>query len=161
MNTARSVDGYGIGLVTTWILVAHRSGAKLFESRGRGWAGVRKLSTVLEISHPTGRLKPRELMADRPGRAFSSSNLERHSHGSPQEPRDRVASDFARRLCAMIESGRVHGRFDRLVLVAGPSMLGKLRESLSRPTAEILVASVAKDLPLAGEEDLLSHLPQL
>ena len=55
-------------MTTTWILVAHRGGGRLFENSGPG-TGLRLIQT---IDHPQGRLKSGEINSDKPGRAFDS-----------------------------------------------------------------------------------------
>ena len=154
MSPTQRNNVYDLGLRTTWILVAHRAGAKLFESRGRG----RSVETVIEVDNPSGRLKVSEQVSDRPGRTFSSAGSERHAYSPDEGFLEHKTLGFARELCALIEKGRVTNRFDDLVLVAGPDLLGKLRECLSRSATEQLVATLPKDLPMLDERGLREHL---
>ena len=48
-------------MTTTWILIAHRGGARLFEHTGRS-AGLKLLQ---DIPHPEGRLKNQDINADK------------------------------------------------------------------------------------------------
>ena len=48
--------------------------------------------------------------------------------------------------------------FDRLVLVAPPTMLGYLRKSLGSDVTAKLIAEVDKDLTKVPNEDLATHL---
>jgi hypothetical protein len=54
---------------TTWILVAHRGGARLFESPGPG----KGLQLVEDIPHPEGRLKSGESTPTNPGAHLTRS----------------------------------------------------------------------------------------
>ena len=67
---------------TTWIAVAHRGGARLFASNGRG----KGLNLVQDIPHPEGRHKNKDIGADKPGRSLDSSGR-RHAFTNEQEPK--------------------------------------------------------------------------
>jgi protein required for attachment to host cells len=69
-------------------------------------------------------------------------------------------AQFARDVAQRIDKDRIHRKFDKVVLVAAPRMLGLLRRSLSTPTAALLVGEVPKDLVQQGPEAVLSALPQ-
>ena len=58
---------------TTWILVAHRSGAQLFERQGR-----KDLNLLQDIPHTERQLTDSELYTDKPGRAFDRAGKGRH-----------------------------------------------------------------------------------
>ena len=80
--------------MTTWILVAHRAGARLFENKGPG----KGLSLVENIDHPEGRLKDHDINADRPGRAFDNLGAGRHGMGKEVSPTQHVSQQFAKSL---------------------------------------------------------------
>jgi protein required for attachment to host cells len=141
-------------MTTTWILVAHRSGARLFENLGPG-----KGLTLLEtIDHPEGRLRSGEINSDKPGRAFDSFGGARHSMSKEHDPTEQVAMQFARRLAELLDKGRTRNQYTRLVLVADPRFLGDLRAALPPPTAALVSATVDKDLASASVHDLPGHL---
>jgi len=141
----------------TWVLVAHRGGARLFENGGRG----KGLALVQELPHPEGRLKSGEINSDRPGRSYSNSSggggMARHGFGR-DDATVAVAAQFARELAGVLDRGRTDRRFDQLVLVADPSFLGSLRASLSAPTAAAISATLDKDLGQVPEHELPKHL---
>jgi protein required for attachment to host cells len=93
--------------------------------------------------HPEGRLKNRDIDADKPGRAFDSHGQGRHALERERMPTEQLAG--------MLDEGRVRERYDQLVLVAEPRFLGWLRDALSPETTQRVVASLDKDL---GEVDL-------
>jgi protein required for attachment to host cells len=142
---------------TTWILVAHRAGAILFQSHGPGVP----LARIAQIQNPRGRLKAGEVDADRPGRAFDRHGGGRHTHSREESAPDRIESAFALQLAERLEHGRVESAFDRLVLIAPPKMLGKLREALSEPLRGLLVTSLAKDLAHSDGEQVRAHVREL
>lgn len=139
---------------TTWILVAHRSGARLFENFGPG----KGLKLLEDLPHPEGRLKNSEIDSDRPGRAFDNFGGARHSMSTERAPIERVAQRFAKELSEKLVKGRVQNRYKKLVLVAEPRFLGELRNSLDSPTTALVSATLAKDLGGIMTQDLPQHL---
>lgn len=126
----------------TWILLAHRAGARVLEHLGPG----KGLQPVEEIPHPAGRLKNQDFDADKPGRAFDSHGTGRHAMEREHSPVEQAAMAFARQLADHLDRARATGRYERLVLVAEPRFLGWLREALRPETAQRVIASVDKDL---------------
>ncbi len=139
---------------TTWILIAHRGGARLFAHEGPG----RALRLIEDIAHPEGRLQNQELDADEGGRAYDRFGGQRHTMSTEEEPTEHVARRFAGELAEKLKDGRVHGRCNAIVLAANPRFLGQLREALDKPTADLVTASLDKDLQDVAEQDLARHL---
>ncbi len=144
---------------STWILVAHDAGARVFENHGPG-KGLELLET---IEHPEGRARDRDMVSDRPGRSFrkDSGDPRRASMSRNEGPHERAVSDFARALANKLRQARVQNRCGRLVLVAPPRFLGLLRSSLDGPTTQLVVGSVHKDLASAKEAELIEHLSKV
>jgi len=141
-------------MATTWILIAHRAGARLFENTGPG----KGLQRVEQIDHPEGRLKNGEINADKPGRAFDKVGGGRHSMSKEHEPKEQVAIQFAKSLGERLDKGRTDHRYEKLVLVAEARFLGELRATLSPQTAALVSASIDKDLGGVNDRDLPGYL---
>ena len=140
---------------TTWILVGHRAGARVLEHKGPG----KGLRLVSELENEAGRLKSGALTSDRPGTSFSSGpGPGRHPMGDEDSAHDHVAQNFARELAEILHRGRNEHRFDQLVLVLEPRLLGMLRGVLDAATANLVKDSVAKDLAHVALQDLGKHL---
>jgi len=142
---------------TNWILVAHRSGARIFSSTGRQSA----LTPVDDIGFEQGRLRPRDIESDRPGRAHDRMGDQRHGVSAEQSPTEHLAVEFAQSLAAMLKTAHEAKKFDGLVLVAGPKFLGHLREALDKHTAATVKATLPKDLGEVAAQDLPEHLQDL
>ena len=144
---------------STWIVVAHEAGARVFENHGRGTG----LELVEEIEHADGRARDRDMASDRPGRSFrkNSGDPSRASMGQSEGPHDRAVSDFARALADKLKDGRVQNRYKRLVLVAPPRFLGLLRSSLDGPTARLVIVSLDKDFAASKKSELVERLSEL
>jgi protein required for attachment to host cells len=142
---------------TTWIIVAHRSGAEIFKTNGRSKT-PKKLQT---INHPEGRLKAGEINTDGPGHTFQSSGPGQHRLVPAQKATERVAEDFARSIADMLDKERSRQAFDALILIAPPRFLGRLREAFPSPMRSMVVASLGKDLAGVDERGLAKHLASL
>ncbi len=146
-------------MATTWILVAHDAGARIFDNQGPG----KGIHLVEEIDHPEGRARAGELESDRPGRSFrkNSADPRRAAMSRSEGPHERVVASFARDLADRLRQGRVAGTYERLVLVAPPKFLGSLRAALDDPTAACVVGSLDKDLARSTQDELISHLGEV
>ena len=140
-----------------WVLVAHRSGARLFENRGPG-KGLELLKTV---EHPAGKLRSHDIDSDKHGRSFDRRGGGRHAYSNEQDPTTHIAEQFAKQLAELLDDGRTQQRYAQLVLVAEPRFLGILRAALSPTTAALIVATLAKDLGNTDARDLPKFLEDL
>ena len=66
--------------------------------------------------------------------------------------------DFAKTIAATLNDDCQRAAFDRLVVTAGPRMLGALRQALSGPVRDRVIAERAKDLTHIPILDLPAHL---
>lgn len=145
-------------MYTTWILVANRSTARLFENRGPG----RDLNLLEDIIHPEGALQNREIDTDRRGRANQSSGATvTHTYDAHQDAVDHLADVFAKHLANIIDDGRRKNRFEKIVLVAEPKFLGKLKQALPKHSFDKIHCTVSKDLPHVTASELLLRLGDL
>ncbi len=125
----------------TWILVAHRAGARLYSTSGKH----QPVQLVEKILHPEGRLRNQDIDEDSGGRSFDRLGEQRHTMGSAEEPIEHVADVFVKALAERLRAGRIDGDCDEIVLVAGPRLLGKLRLALDPSTANLVIRGLDKD----------------
>src|ERR1700730_19016888 len=124
----------------TWILFADASNARLYQSQARG----RDLSLWRELSHPESRAKEMDLVTDQPGRVRQSRSPARPA--LEYTPHKKIEADrCARQLADALERGLDEGAYDRLILVAAPESLGRLRRQLSERVSARLVDDVEQD----------------
>ena len=116
---------------------------------------------VARISDPLAHLHDRDLMSDRPGRAYERFGGARHAIEREEDPRQREAQRFARRIARRLDESRRKGEFERLLVVAGPQFLGMLRAAMSRPTKAVVAHEIHKDLVHGPVEVLREHLEAL
>lgn len=150
--------------VVTRYVVADCAEARFYDSVRRD-----TIRAAGRLSHPESRLHDRDLKSDRPGRLFDRAPPMRgrrgaggrHAASSRESPSEHEAGVFAHELSAALERERAAGRFDRLVLIAGPAFLGTLRGLLSKGLREAIVAEFPKDLVHEDENALRARLPRL
>jgi protein required for attachment to host cells len=138
----------------TWIVVAHRAGARIFAADARG----KGLERVSSLEHPAGKLKNREIDSDKQGRAFDRQGAGRHAYTREQEPTEHLATQFAKQIAGFLEDARTAQKYERLVLVAEPRFLGLLRAALDPPVASLVKATLDKDLGGIEDREVPTHL---
>ena len=123
------------------VLVSDGRRARFLRNRG---TPVRP-ELIMELSLADENPPTREQGADQPGRSHSPDGLSR----SAMEETDwhRQAEErFAARIADTLYDMEHAHRFQELVVVAPPRMLGELRARLRTEVADTVIAEVAKDL---------------
>lgn len=140
--------------ITTWILVADGSQARIVRHTGPGLG----LEPVFDELLHGRNLPDREIMADRPGRAFDSAGQGRHAMEPVTDPHEHDKQVFIRDIAALLDKESKQGRYDRLVIVAPPKALGYLRQELSDHVQSKVTGELGKDLVHVAPHDLARHL---
>jgi protein required for attachment to host cells len=139
---------------TTLVTVAQRAKARLFRHDGPGQG----LVEVEDLAHPASRARGREIDTDRPGRVHDRAGPGRHAMAKEEPPEEHEAARFAREVADAIREHRTREGFDRLVLVAEPGFLGKLRASLDDASARLVDGEVHRDIADRKQAEIESHL---
>lgn len=146
------------------ILIADQAEADFYDT-----TGAEAMPTFAGgIGDPMAHLHDREIDSDRPGRVFDHAPAAsgrrgataHHGTNGERSPRKHEAEVFARRVAKLLEEAHREGEFDRLVVVAPPAFLGKLREALPESLRAITAAEIAKDLVHQSPLRVLAHLPR-
>lgn len=137
-----------------WILVANQAEAQIYASdRLPG-----SLSLVEVLANDEGTSRARDLVSDAPGRAYDSQGSGRHAMepntGVKEEQRRRFVKEMVERL----QTARVKGDFDQLVLLAAPAVLGVIRKTLNPELEKTVIKEIPKDLIGQGVEKIQSQL---
>lgn len=135
--------------MSTWVLVANRTGARIFVRNER------KLGLVNNLDHASGKRMDQDIEAGVPHRTFDQHGKAHHDGSSPHE---HSAESFAKELAAELRVGRSQKHVDRIVLIAEPHFLGLVRHELDDATAHLVTASVAKDLVKLDVKELEAHV---
>lgn len=125
----------------TWVLVADSEKALFLENITDAQNPNLQVRRKDEQENPADR----EQSANRPGRFNDGPSVHRSAVDDTdwhQLAKERFAADLADRLYKMAHKGK----FERLVLVAAPEVLGELRKNLHKEVADCVVGEVAKNL---------------
>jgi protein required for attachment to host cells len=112
------------------------------------------------LKHPKGRMRAREIDADRPGRAFQSAGTKRHGMERASDVKKQEALAFARQIASRLEAARLQNDLARLILVAAPEFLGLLRDTLSAETRSLVQAEFDLNLTGMTPREIRAHLPE-
>jgi protein required for attachment to host cells len=63
-----------------------------------------------------------------------------------QTGKEHLRENFARQVAGELDAGRVANKYRRLVIVAGPQLLGDIRGKLSRATRQLVAAEIDKEM---------------
>lgn len=142
------------------IAVVDASRARLFVfERTREAEGLREQMTERgDLVNPTRRLRPTELFSDDPGMARSGS-LQYGFDDHREEHLEEIDAQFAAAVIAEIESLIEATRMPRLIICAGPKMLGALRAAGQRLRRNNLqIDELQRDLVRLGVAEIRDRL---
>ncbi|MBA4210305.1 MAG: Host attachment protein [Parvibaculum sp.] len=123
-----------------WIVVADGEKCRFLASEKRNADPTPALPDLETDNPPT-----REQLTDRPGRTFESVGNRRSAYEPPTDPHRQGKRDFAKKIAGILLDKARERAFDKLVLVAPPTMLGDLRAELSGEALDRLIGEVNKD----------------
>ncbi len=141
-------------MATTWVIVADSARARVLEAESANGP----LTEVDALVHPASRLHPQKITSDLPGRSFDRGGQGRHAMESQVDPRRHEQVRFATEIADYLGAARTEGRFERLVIIAGPAFLGHLREKLDAPTAHRVTTYLNKDYSRLSPEEIGERL---
>ncbi|HTP82696.1 MAG TPA: host attachment protein [Alphaproteobacteria bacterium] len=138
----------------TWVMIADAACARFFMTEGHDILPVD--GAVLE--NPAAHGHSRDLVSDRPGRTIESVGGAHHAQEPRTDPHRAAKADFAKRVADYVETNAAANKFDDLVMVAPPQMLGDLRGALGRQASARLAGTAAKDLMKIPAAEMKAHL---
>lgn len=141
--------------VITRVVVADERGAVFLDATGLN-APLQVRSTLL---NDNAGLKNRDLESDKAGRGNDSSGRGRHGVDGERSTRRHLLELFARQVATQVDEARKRNEFNKLVLVAGPRLLGLLREGLPVPSRALVVAEIDKDLAYQDLDAIRAAVP--
>ncbi len=140
----------------TWILVADEARARLFEGSVSNGA----LVEIADFVHPEAH-HPETQARDRLPRVHESATTGRHTIAPRITAKEKQANEFARGLSGILNEGRVQHHYDRLVLIAAPRFLGRIRATLDPEVAKRVSHTSDKDITKETIEAIRDELSRL
>jgi protein required for attachment to host cells len=142
----------------TYVLVADGARARLYANHGvgKGLQPVSGATHKADLHH-----HDREILSDKPGRAFSSVGSGRSAMEPHTDWHRFEKHKFAREMAKVLDAAAANKAFDRLILIAPPATLGDLRTELGDAARKLVSAELAKDLTRHAEQELPQHLSEV
>ncbi|NDW03480.1 host attachment family protein [Jiella pacifica] len=125
----------------TWILVADGEKALFLENMGDGELPNFEIRRIEEQDNPPSR----EQGANVPGR-MSDGGTAHRSAVEDTDWHELGKERFAAEIAEMLYKMAHRGRFEKLVVVAPPKILGEMRQHLHKEVQSKIVGELAKDL---------------
>lgn len=143
--------------MTTWVVVADSSRGRIYVQDQPNT----ELRETEDLIHPRSRLHGGDLVSDRPSSDGGAVGQGRHVIDARTQPKEHEAETFAKEIAKHLERARLERKYQRLVLIAPPAFLGKLRENLDNKVLDLVVGQVDKNLVMHPVEELRQHLVQV
>lgn len=140
--------------MTKWVIVANSERCRVFAQE----EGGRALREKDDWVHPASRLHDSQVMSDHPGSDHGSFGQGRHPMPGKTDPKVHEQEAFAHEVCGQLEQWRKQEEFDRLVLIAPPTFLGRLRSAMSKEMQKMVVAEVDRDLTTCSVAEVQEYL---
>lgn len=125
----------------TWLVVADAARARIFEIEG----GQRHLKEVHDLNHPESQSYAHELRTGGEGAVMDSAGSGMRQPDPQTTTREKHSSHFAKELSQFLQKKRDDDAFTRLILVAEPKFMGRLRDHLDQRTVQLVVDSIDKN----------------
>lgn len=138
----------------TWVLVADGGRARILTTPRLAADG----NYVQLAAYDNSEALKQPASTDRPGRTYESADGTPHAVAEYSELNKQPKLEFADHLAQIVNQGAANDDYSRLLLVAPPTVMGRLREALSDQARDRLVGSLDKDLTHVGLDDLPKHL---
>lgn len=139
--------------IVTWVVLANARSATVVAHLGPG-------NGLTAVSDQTWQAPEVPMPRDKAGVG--------HSIGGPgvsavaqTQPKELAESRFAKDIVEGLIEARRGRRFDRLILISGPHMLGLLRANLDASLSAVLVGAIPKDLSAQPLDHVETHLGEL
>lgn len=139
---------------TIWILVANQAEAQIYStSQIHG-----ELVLVGTFTHAEGAAHVRDLISDAPGRVHDRTGPARHSMEPDTGVKEEERRRFVKELVERLRTAHFQGKFDQLILLVAPAVLGIFRKTLSGGLAKAVVKEIPKDVIGQGVDKIQAQL---
>jgi len=135
-----------------WILTADSATARIYSVPASKYKS--ELTFLKELNHAEGKMKPQDLVTDRPG-AYNPGHAQPSSanavkgfsigHYVTRDPKEVEIDKFIKEIAKMLEHAHSTHQYEKLILVAAPHILGLLNKNLSKEVKKIIKHSIIKD----------------
>jgi protein required for attachment to host cells len=144
-------------MMTTWVVAADHARARFFQTE----SSSAPLDEIETLVHSEGRMHDRDITSDLPGKVKNPSGLGGgHAFEQQTDPKKHEADVFAGEIVHFLEQAHNANRFDRLILIAEPPILGLLRQHMPNPLNTLISLELDKNLAGMTAAEIRTHLPE-
>lgn len=131
----------------TWIVVCDRVSARVFSKK--------PFRLLLKMDNELGRERNRAMSTDKPGmsRAKFGRSSSVYALTGEKDPHEDAAKAFARKIAGYLDDQKNSKKFDELIIVAEPRMMGRIKTPMTKSLKEGAMF-IAKDLGRAKPHQL-------
>jgi protein required for attachment to host cells len=133
-NQREKIDNFLLPNSPTFIVASDSTEARIFLTKSRfgTW------TEIAVLANPDAAIRQSERVTDRLGRVFDSFGSGRHAIAPKETGLQHEVDHFAHQVGSYLNKAMNTGEFDNLVLIAEPTFLGYLRQTLSTATRRSL-----------------------
>ena len=132
-----------------WALVMSATEARILKGIVRG-----AVEDVPEVSLHAEHKDLKQIMSDKPGRSFASRGQGRSAMEYASDPVKDAKRAFVEEAVNLLHRHFAKRDFTKLAILAGPEMLGLLRDGLPPDMKQVVIAEVPKNLLHETPHDL-------
>ena len=140
-----------------WVLVANSGQARILEMQRKPY----QFQEVSELTSETQHLTNKDIVSDASGRVYRTQGPGTHSMKPRSDPHEQAEEQFSRGLAEKMDKAARLGRFDRLLVVADPKTLGRLRQQMTKSVGSKIAEEVSLDLVRLPLNQLEPRLKQV
>lgn len=133
----------------SWILVANKSNARIFERKSR-----KDFKLVGSLTNPEAKLNEGERVSDRNGSMAQSNGHGQQSFTPKTTAKEHNEEIFAKEINEFLEKNRNQNKFDDLEIVAAPSFLGVIRNNLDKELNKQVSNCLNKDFSQRSDDEI-------
>lgn len=137
-----------------WILLADKAHARIYARDGING----RLTQVLDKAHPAAQGKQGEEGAARPGRGQKSTQAARYAYEDHADFPEQESAVFLRSITDKVNDAVTRDILDRLILVALPKTMARLKSGMSEEALAKIAAEWPKNLIGVAEISLADRL---
>lgn len=137
-----------------WVVVADAARARIFAAIGPD----SELRELHDLVHPESRRHTGDLRTGGKGEVVESIGRSMRQTDRETTTGEKHADTFAAEVAAFLRQHRVDNDYERLILVAEPGMLGRLRHKLDSATARLVEETVDKNLAQHARSEIQKAL---
>jgi protein required for attachment to host cells len=140
-----------------WALVANGGQARIVEMCRKPY----QFRQVAELVSDAQHLTSKDLVSDASGRVYHTQGPGTHAMQPRSDPHEAAESQFTRNLADKLDKAANLDRFDRLLIVADPKTLGRMRPLLNKTVADRVADEISLDLVSLPRNQLEPRLKKL